>query len=66
MVEEIGKIRKDLERLTNSLNLEVPAIEAEKMPEYLEARTALENYKFAIQDKIDKLNGKYKLSGKYK
>jgi hypothetical protein len=55
-VRAIQRVGNNLDALTINLDRELPQIEAGKMPEYVEARNAIGNYKLAVQNKIDLLN----------
>ena len=56
--DNIGRIEKSLERLTDNLDEDVPEIKAGQMPEYVEALNAISRYEMAIGTKIDELNKK--------
>jgi hypothetical protein len=54
--ESIQTIQHNLEMLATNLELNVPSIEAEKFPEYIQAMNAIEKYQLAIKEKERLLN----------
>ena len=60
VVRAIQKVGNNLEVLTINLDNNLPHIKASKMPEYTEAKNAIERYQLAVQNKMDLLNKGYK------